>query len=88
MARRHYDWDALIERLQERPGRWTLEYPNDSPRLAKRIRLRQHPQLRRDDGVVEVSMLNRYGRGAAARGDIWVRWIPTAHTSRNEQESP
>lgn len=87
--RRHHDWPALIERLQERPGRWTLEYPNESVRLAKRIRLRQHPALRREDGVLEVMVLNQYrAAGLPPRGDLWVRWVPITTTTRTEEESP
>jgi hypothetical protein len=87
MARRHYDWDGLIAQAAARPGSWIFAFPNHPTRLAKRIRLRQHPKLRRDDGMLEASVLNEYREaGAGPRGDIWVRWIPSTPTSRKEQE--
>ena len=82
MTRRHYNWAALVKRLRERPARWVLEFPNEPTRLAKRIRLRQHPDLRHDDGAVEVMILNTYRRDAEQpRGDIWVRWVYHQHTT-------
>lgn len=86
MTRRHYDWVALAERLRERPSRWVLEFPNHPTRLAKRIRLRQHPSLRFDDGHIESRILNEYKlEGVAARGDVWVRWVPTPNTRHEER---
>lgn len=85
MTRRHYGWAALVARLRERPDRWALEFPNEPVRLAKRIRLRQHPALRFDDGVVEVMLLNEYRLNGVRRADIWVRWAPTVHNTHTEE---
>jgi hypothetical protein len=86
MTRRHYDWPALIEQAQGYNGEWRMRWPDESVRLAKRIRLRQHPDLRREDGRLEAMVLHEYGPADARRGDIWVRWVPV-HTTVTEEET-
>ena len=84
-TRRHYDWVGIVARLRSRPGRWVLEFPHEPVRLAKRIRLRQHPDLRLPDGRVEVDVVNQYTEpGLPPKGDIWVRFVPTPP----DQEEP
>ncbi|MET0725764.1 MAG: hypothetical protein ABWY36_05385 [Leifsonia sp.] len=87
MDRTHYQWTDLIAYLAVRPEQWTLMFPNRPVRLAKRIRLKQHPALRRDDGVLEERVLHEHDVDGVRRGDIWVRWVPSTN-STNEQETP
>lgn len=85
MSRKHYDWPRVIDAAAAVPGVWRLRFPNEKVRLAKRIRLRQHPALRRDDGVLEVRVMHEYERDGIRRGDIWVRWIPTTRNTHTEE---
>lgn len=81
MTREHHDWDAIIAAAARRPGQWMLMFPNRNVRLAKRIRLRQHPKLRRPDGALEATVKHEYQLGGEApKGDVWVRWVPTPAT--------
>jgi hypothetical protein len=86
MMRRHYDWVALAARLRARPSVWVLAFPNHPARLEKRIRLRQHPDLRFDDGVIEARIIHKHTpTDGTPHGDVWVRWVPTP---TDEQERP
>lgn len=86
--RNHYDWPAIIELARADDGRWRMRFPNSPLRLAKRIRLRQHPDLRQPDGRLEVMVLNEYRRpGDQPYGDIWVRWVATP-TAPKERKAP
>jgi hypothetical protein len=85
LTRRHHDWAAVIEVAAQSPGAWQLRYPNEPVRLAKRIRLRQHPDLRRTDGVLEATVMHEHTLDGVRRGDIWVRWVPTTRTTEHEE---
>lgn len=85
MARNHYDWASLIEMLKVTPNRWVLAFPDHPARLVASIRLQRHPDLRRDDGLLEATLVNRYiVPGFAARGDVWVRWVPVERKEEDE----
>lgn len=77
MSRTHYDWPGVIERLAATPNVWVMALPNVPARTAKIVRLRQHPALRREDGVVEVSLRNVWHDDRERpRGDLFLRWVP------------
>lgn len=79
MTRRNnrYDWEAVVAETRRRPFAWLPMFPDAPAHLVDRIRRRRHRALRRDDGTLEATIVNKYQvPGFAARGDVWVRWVP------------
>lgn len=81
-SRRYVNWPAVIRYCKKHSG-WNQILPNVPQSVAKNVRLRRHPDLRRADGQLEARLINTYtDESGVPRGDVIVRWIP-----REEQES-
>lgn len=79
LVRRTYPWAVILDTSRERPGKWWRHTSLiDAPaRTVGRIRGRNHPDLRVDDGVLEARITNEYqDELGTKRGDIWVRFVP------------
>lgn len=75
---RYIEWQAIVARLRERPGAWSLELPDTLASSAVSVRDRRHPALHMDDGRLEYLLQNEHvddhGR---SRGDLYLRFVYT-----------
>ena len=81
--RNYYDWEAVVARAQRRPLVWLPMFPDHPADLVEAIHRGRSAALRREDGRLEATAVNRYqAPGLAERADVWVRWVPL--TNRKE----
>lgn len=85
MKRNTYDWAALVARGRSQPNVWLRPPLRNVPyRVVKRVRLRQHPDLRLPDGRLEAKAEHRYTDDfGTERADIWLRFVPRTPLGEN-----
>jgi hypothetical protein len=75
---RFIHWTEIIRKCKRADGGWLLFFSNQSTRTAAAVRLKRHPDLRRDDGELQVRVTSRYvDEAGVERGDLWLRWRAT-----------
>lgn len=87
--RNTYDWVAIVTRGRSQPNVWLRPPLRNVPyRLVKRVRLRQHPDLRLPDGRLEAKAEHRYtDDDGTERADIWLRFVPSTPRGRMERKT-
>lgn len=79
MTRVHHPWSLIIKETRRLPNKWAMTLPDVPARLEKKVRLREHPDLRRDDGRLEAHLRNVYeDDDGHKRGDLFLRWVPSS----------
>jgi hypothetical protein len=77
VIRTKYDWKRAVARCMSHPGRWVLTHQDVPAKAARRVRLKQHPDLIVKDGVLQARIENEYRHeDGQLRGTLWMRYIP------------
>jgi hypothetical protein len=85
---RYHNWREIVSLLRARPGSWAVVLRDEPARLSRSIRDREHTELRLDDGVVEVRLVNRYRNNAGReRADVYLMFTQNGGSLDSEGES-